>query len=124
MAKKQFKPKVSRTQTAEDVQKQDITIRWVELINARSFLERRIMCGEGSVTMAISYFLEKFYSLFYATQFYVSQDVKEETGLMFADMRNGMIDIEKAFAQCDKYVYECYRKGMFIEEEMMAEEGF
>lgn len=125
MAKpERFKPKVSRTPTAEDVQKQDIVLRWVELINAVAFLKRRLICGEGSTTKALSYFIEKFYSFFYATRFYISESVMKETESLFSDMGKGKIDVNKAFQVVDKYVFECYRKGMFIEEEMMAEEGF
>jgi len=121
---KQFKPKISRTPTAEDIQKQDIVYRWVDAINARSFLERRIICTEGSITKALAYFIERFNGFFHATKFYVDGGVKKQVEEMFWKMRSGKIDAEKMLELFDKYAWECYRKGMFIEEEVMGEEEF
>ena len=122
MAKK-FKPKISRTPTAEDIQKQDIVYRWVDALNARSFLERRIICGEGSTTKPLALFIERFGGFFHATKFYVSEDIKTRVEDCFLRMRRGKINPQELLNIFDDYAYECYRKGMFIEEEVMAEEG-
>lgn len=121
---KQFKPKVSRTPTSEDIQKQDIVFRWVDALNARSFLERRIICGEGSTTKPLAWFIEKFSGFFHATKFYVPDDKRKKVEGMFGKMHAGKINPRELLDMFDEYAQVCYVKGMFIEEEAVGEEGF
>ena len=120
---KGYKPKVSRTPTAEEIQKQDITLRWIEFINAVGRLKRRVICKDGSVIDALSYFLEKFYAFYYATQFYVDEDKRKTVQNLFSVLERKNVNPSKILKIADEYAQECYRKGLFIEEEVIAEEG-
>lgn len=129
MDEKKYKKKgdFSRAPTAEDTQKQDIALRWVDLINAVSFLKRRTICGEGSITKALAYFIERFYGFFYATQFYIrNKELKNKIKKEFLDIEKpyGRINVQALLNLVDEYVYACYLKGLFLSEEAIGEEGF
>jgi len=118
----EYKGKISKAPTAEDTEKMDIIIRWAEVKDAIARLEKLLICGGGSVTDAFSYFIEKFYAFFFTTQFYVKEDLKDAAEEMFEEAEKGKINHKKALSIAKRYVWECYKKGMFLEEETVAEE--
>jgi len=115
---------VTKAPTAEELQKQDITLRWVELINAVASVERKTACG-GEVAAAMEYFIEKFYAFFYATQFYIEEELVKKVENVFANLeKRKRFDPLAVLHVAKEYSRACYTKGMFIEEETVAEEGW
>jgi len=110
-----------RTETAEEKQKDDITLRWVELINATARLQSKLIFSNDGISVSFRYFYEKFYAFFYATRFYVDEGVRNETDEFLKTKGKSIplfIELSKKYAQ------ECYKKGLFLEPEDIAEEGF
>lgn len=113
----------SRAPTSEDLEKTDIIIRWAELKNAIGALEKTLVCREGNIKLIFAHFTEKFYAFFFATQFYVSEEERKKVEKLFEELERGKIDPFKAMKIAKDYVWECYKRGMFLEEEVIGEEG-
>lgn len=113
----------TKAPTAEDLEKVDIIIRWAELKNAIGALEKILICREGNIKLIFAHFTEKFYAFFFATQFYVSEEARKEVENLFEELEKGKVDPFKAIKTAKNYVWECYKRGMFLEEEVIGEEG-
>jgi len=127
---KQFETKA---ETAEDMHKKDAAIRWFELVNTISWLEKKMIFKSGDIDEVFGEFIQKFKSFYWCTYFYLDPDIVKEVDDYFKMIDknigkymslNTLFYIREGIKIAKKYSYECYIKGMFLEEQAVAEEGF
>lgn len=121
-----------QTETADELQKRDISIRWFEFIDVVSWLERKLLFKSGDIDIAFTKFIDKFRSFWWPTHFYVSNKDSEKVEKYFGDLDKNLFrytnektlkHMREGVEIAKEYSKQCYVKGMFLKEKIYADEG-